>query len=83
MRGRRRVDLLVCPQATLGGLADDAATPHAFALRADTGQLDAAWRVLPVSASPLSSGFTEMAVDGSLYNSAVLFAGGKVCGIYR
>jgi hypothetical protein len=41
------------------------------------------WRVLPVSASPLSSGFTEVAVDGSLYNSAVLFAGGKVCGIYR
>jgi predicted amidohydrolase len=80
---RAGVDVLCCPEAVLGGLADYASDPHALALRVDDGSLQ---RVLaPLESSRVTTivGFTESGVDGCLYNSAAVFSEGRVAGIYR
>ena len=80
---RAGVDILCCPEAVLGGLADYATQPQAIALRVDDGSLQ---RVLaPLASSRVTTivGFTESGVDGCLYNSAAVFSEGRVAGVYR
>jgi predicted amidohydrolase len=77
------VSILCCPEAILGGLADYAEYPNRFAMRADDGQLA---RVLaPLTSDSVTSivGFTELADDGQLYNTAAVFHRGRVVGLYR
>src|SRR5262245_44533360 len=75
------IAILCCPEAILGGLADYDGDPTRFAI--------ARSRISPVLA-PLTSntvttivGFTELADDGALYNSAAVLHRGTVAGVYR
>lgn len=75
-----RVDILLCPEGVLGGLADDVERPAEIAL--SLGDLT---RVLaPLTSATLTTviGFTE-ADGGALYNSAAIYARGEVAGVYR
>jgi len=76
------ISILCCPEAVLGGLADQAADPQRFALDAESGQLEAA--LAPIASDTVTTivGFTEIA-GGRLFNSAAVFHGGSVVGIYR
>lgn len=74
------IEILCCPEAVLGGLADYAECPAAVARSVEQ---------LGVLLSPLASrtvttilGFTEIA-GGLLYNSAVVFHQGMVVGTHR
>lgn len=77
------VSLLCCPEAVLGGLADDAAAPQDFALRVDNGQLAAA--LSPLASGRVSTviGFTETTAERTLYNSVAVLERGRLTGIYR
>ena len=76
------VEILCCPEGVLGGLADYATHPAAFALDAE--------RQLREVLEPLTSdrvttivGFTEVDRRGRLYNAAVVWHKGSVAGLYR
>ena len=74
------VQILCCPEALLGGLADYCPPPMQFAIAAS--QLD---HVLAPLASDIVTtiiGFTELA-DDRLYNSAAVFSRGALVGLYR
>lgn len=75
------VEILCCPEAVLGGLADDAQCPADIAIDVDSGELQA---LLAPLASPVTTivGFTE-AAGGKLYNATAVFRDGRVAGIYR
>jgi predicted amidohydrolase len=86
---RRRVEqcesegvaMLCCPEAILGGLADDAHDPASLAIPTDRIE-----RVLaPLRSDSVTTivGFTERSDDGRLYNSAAVFHRGAVVGVYR
>lgn len=77
------VDLLCCPEAILGGLADNDAAPRDFALRFDNGQL--ADTLAPLASRSVTTviGFTEATEEGDLYNSAAVLERGQIAGIYR
>jgi predicted amidohydrolase len=77
------VEILCCPEAILGGLADYAADPRAHAL-------DTSSDALPRALAPLASdsvativGFSEIAAGDILYNAAAVLHRGKVVGVYR
>lgn len=77
------VEILCCPEAVLGGLADYSRRPTDFAIDVASGRLD---RVLaPLASDTVTTivGFTEIDRAGSLYNAAALFHRGSVAGIYR
>jgi 5-aminopentanamidase len=76
------VGILCCPEAILGGLADSARDPHACALDANSGQLDA--RLAPLASESVTTivGFTESS-GSALFNSAAVFQRGRVVGVYR
>jgi predicted amidohydrolase len=73
-------DILCCPEAALGGLADQASDPQAIAY--DASQLGKL--LAPLSSESVTTiiGFTE-AKHGELYNSAAVFQRGSVSGVYR
>lgn len=75
------VEILCCPEAILGGLADDSDEPDAFALDAQQliDVLD------PIIATPVTIiiGFTERGPNDTLFNSAAVISDGKVTGVYR
>ncbi|HQR06649.1 MAG TPA: nitrilase-related carbon-nitrogen hydrolase [Gemmatales bacterium] len=77
------VQLLCCPEALLGGLADYVDEPGRIAI--DTSGDDLARVLAPLASNRVAVvlGFTERGSDGRLYNAAALFADGKVLGIYR
>jgi predicted amidohydrolase len=77
------ITVLCCPEAILGGLADYGANPNLFAIRRDDGQL--ASILAPLASDTVTSiiGFSELARDGTLYNAAAVFEGGRVLGLYR
>ena len=77
------VDLLCCPEAVLGGLADDATAPQDFALRVDNGQLAATLEPLASRSVSLVIGFTEATAEGTLYNAVAVLERGQLIGIYR
>ncbi|MEA2974969.1 MAG: 5-aminopentanamidase [Alphaproteobacteria bacterium] len=77
------VDILCCPEAVLGGLADDAECPLDFAIDVESGQLQALLAPLASKSVTAIVGFTEIAGAGKLYNAAAVFQAGRVVGIYR
>jgi predicted amidohydrolase len=77
------VDILCCPEAVLGGLADDAQCPADFAIDVTSGQLEALLAPLASKSVTTIVGFTETAGAGKLYNAAAVFHDGRVFGIYR
>jgi predicted amidohydrolase len=77
------VELLCCPEAVLGGLADDTPDPAGFAIDVGGGRLDAVLTPLASDRVTAIVGFTEVSGDGALYNSAAVFHRGAVSGVYR
>jgi predicted amidohydrolase len=77
------VDILCCPEAALGGLADDAAHPADLAIDVEGGQLEAILKPLASRMVTMIVGFTEMTATGHLYNAAAVFHRGTVVGLYR
>jgi predicted amidohydrolase len=77
------VEILCCPEAVLGGLADYVTCPTDFAIDADSGQLEASLTPLASEAVTTIVGFTEISGTGQLYNSAAVFHKGAVAGVYR
>jgi len=75
------VALLCCPEAILGGLADYAPDSRQFAI--PTAGLASVLAPLASRTVTTIVGFTELAADGSLYNSAAVFQQGSVVGVYR
>lgn len=74
------VEMLLCPEAVLGGLADDLESPSEIAIAA--GDLPEVLRPLASARVATIVGFTE-ARDGLLYNSAAVYFRGDVQGVYR
>jgi 5-aminopentanamidase len=77
------VDILCCPEAVLGGLADDAECPADIAIDVESGQLEALLAPLASKSVTAIVGFTEIADAGKLYNAAAVFHDGRVVGLYR
>jgi predicted amidohydrolase len=77
------VEILCCPEAVLGGLADYAARPADFAMDVESGQLSSALTPLASDTVTTILGFTEITGTGELYNSAAVFHKGAVVGLYR
>jgi predicted amidohydrolase len=75
------VELLCCPEAVLGGLADYSAQPAAMALHCD--ELNDVLAPLASDTVTTIVGFTETDRVGRLYNSAAVFHRGSVAGVYR
>ena len=74
------VEILCCPEAVLGGLADYAEDPASVALSLE--QLSVLLKPLASQTVTTIVGFTEIA-GGLLYNSAAVFHQGMVVGTYR
>jgi 5-aminopentanamidase len=74
------VDLLLCPEGMLGGLADDVERPAEIAILAR----DLAETLRPLASARVTTvvGFTE-AADDRLYNAAAVCRDGEVVGLYR
>jgi predicted amidohydrolase len=77
------VSILCCPEALLGGLADNHNNPAQFAIPAGAGPLEAALAPLASATVTTIMGFTEFAAEGKLYNAAAVVHRGTVIGIYR
>ena len=77
------VQILCCPEAVLGGLADYASDPAGIAIDVEGGQL--ADVLAPLASDTVTTilGFTEAADGGRLFNSAAVFHQGSVLGVYR
>ena len=78
---REGVDILCCPEAILGGLADASPHPHLLAIAAD----DLVSTLAPLASATVTTivGFTELANREQLYNSAAVFHRESILGIYR
>ena len=76
------VEILCCPEAVLGGLADYSDRPAELAFNVENGQLEEF--LSPLTSETVSTiiGFTESANTG-LYNTAIILHRGKVFGRYR
>ena len=77
------VEILCCPEALLGGLADYVDCPERVAIDASVGELDRLLAPLASDSVTIVVGFTELGGDGCLYNAAAVFSRGGVLGIYR
>ncbi|MBW8873985.1 MAG: carbon-nitrogen hydrolase family protein [Acidobacteria bacterium] len=77
------VEILCCPEAVLGGLADYTARPTEIAIDVESGQLSAVLTPLASDTVTTILGFTEISGTGQLYNSAAVFHKGAVVGLYR
>jgi len=77
------IEVLCCPEAILGGLADQIGDPARLAISVRTGQLDAVLAPLASDVTTTIVGFTELGEDGVLYNAAAVFHRGAVAGVYR
>jgi 5-aminopentanamidase len=76
------VEILCCPEAILGGLADYAPRPTEIALE---GKSELSKALEPLASDTVTTivGFTEITKAGRLYNSAAVFYRGSVIGLYR
>jgi len=77
------VDILCCPEAVLGGLADYCGCPGDLAIDVPSGQLRAVLAPLASRTVTTIIGFTESGSGTQLFNSAAVFSEGKVVGVYR
>lgn len=77
------VEILCCPEAVLGGLADYSGRPADLAIDVTSGQLRA--MLTPMASRTVTTivGFTEAGPEGRLFNSAAVFSQGDVVGVYR
>ena len=78
---RADVSVLCCPEAAVGGLADDAPEPARIAIAAD--HVDATFAAIASGRVTTIVGFTELHDDGRLYNAAAVVRRGAATGIYR
>jgi predicted amidohydrolase len=77
------VEILCCPEAMLGGLADDGTPPERCAIDVENGALATILEPLASDSVTTILGFTEIDRRGRLYNAAVVFHRGEILGIYR
>ena len=77
------IEILCCPEAILGGLADDADSPAALALSVERGELQTVLSPLASETVTTIVGFTECDATGRLFNAAAVFHRGAVMGVYR
>jgi predicted amidohydrolase len=77
------VSVLCCPEAILGGLADYTENLSQIAIRTDGSQLESILAPLASETVTVIAGFTELGLDGTLYNTAAVFQYGQVAGLYR
>jgi predicted amidohydrolase len=77
------VGILCCPEAVLGGLADDAKCPADLAIDVENGELETLLAPLASKSVTVVLGFTETGSAGKLYNTAAVFHDGRVIGLYR
>ncbi len=77
------VQILCCPEAVLGGLADYSDSPECFAISLDGGQLHKVLSLLASDTVTTIIGFTEVADAGRLFNAAAVCHKGAVLGVYR
>jgi len=77
------VEILCCPEALLGGLADYVDPPERAAIDTSVGGLDRLLAPLASGRVTVVVGFTERGGGGYLYNAAAVFSRGEVLGIYR
>ena len=77
------VEFLCCPEACLGGLADQTDYPEDIAISTTSGELEAALAPLGSSKVVVILGFSERAQTGTLHNSAAVYCEGTILGIYR
>jgi predicted amidohydrolase len=77
------VEILCCPEAVLGGLADCAIRPADFAIEVQRGQLQTVLAPLASNKVTTILGFTELGPGGRLFNSAAILHKGVVAGLYR
>ena len=77
------ITILCCPEAILGGLADNHRSPSQFAIAANTSTLKRALSPLASETVTIIVGFTELGDRGQIYNSAAVFQRGEVVGLYR
>lgn len=75
------VTILCCPEAVVGGLADYVPDP----LQVAVTPAAALASLGPMADMRLTTivGFTELATDGSIYNSAAVVSNGTLVGVYR
>src|SRR5215203_5829123 len=77
------VEILCCPEAILGGLADYTSDPFACAIDVERGQLNDVLSPLASDSVTTIVGFTEIDRTGRLFNAAAVFHKCLVVGIYR
>jgi predicted amidohydrolase len=77
------VQILCCPEAILGGLADYAPDPRSIAIDVEGGRLNDVLRPLASDRVTTIIGFTEIDDAGTLFNSAAVLHRGTVIGVYR
>ena len=77
------VEFLCCPEAILGGLADQAERRSELAIDVESGQLERIVRPLASSRVTTIIGFTEQGTADELYNSAAIVDDGTIHGVYR
>jgi len=77
------VELLCCPEAVMGGLADYVDQPERNAIDTSKGGLDRVLAPLASDRVTIVLGFTEQGSDGHLYNAAAVYGRGTVLGVYR
>jgi predicted amidohydrolase len=75
------IDILCCPEAVLGGLADYSDNPSTIALT--IAELER--RLAPIASDTVTTiiGFTEAGLGGALFNSAAVLSNGSIAGVYR
>lgn len=77
------ITILCCPEAILGGLADNHPNPSQFAITANSTALKTALSPLASATVTTIIGFTELGDGGRIYNSAAVFHRGEIVGLYR
>jgi 5-aminopentanamidase len=77
------VEILCCPEAVIGGLADYASNRADIAIDVAAGQLDTLLAPLASDRVTTIIGFTETDRSSRLYNSAAVWHRGSILGIYR
>jgi predicted amidohydrolase len=77
------VEILCCPEAVVGGLADYVAPAHRRVLPTDAVALADALAPLASATVTAIVGYTEGDAAGRLFNAAVVLRGGAVVGRYR
>ncbi len=77
----RKIAILCCPEAILGGLADHSKDPTPFAI--STSRIGSV--LAPLASDTVTSivGLTELADDGRLFNAAAVLHRGTIAGVYR